>query len=373
MRVFLLLASSLFGATLPDQPPPEIARTIAAAYEANCARITRGSAKITYSVGMADDLEAALADRWSDRTDAAGEFALDMPRARYDQIFDPKDLVAKRTMKGNGSYSTRLISGRVVTDGRVTLTEEITMRSGPTGDVPMSRLTITRGTTDFSMMSGLPLNLGVVTPDGSPGWVIRNAIDGHNGWRIASVDLDALLDGVRVAEVTVEAGATGRGRFWFDLKRGAVPIQVRNESSDGKQFDVERCDDLRELPDGAWVPLRRTSFSHQKLVQRVMLRDADFSRAPGADTFRFNLTTATPVFDHVAMTRYGPRNSWDLARLPGAGSPGNSPMLDPSQLVVPPVLPGERRAWSTSSLVFLGVGLTLVLVSVSSIWRRRHA
>ena len=369
---FLLYMSLLFLAP-QDQGPAAIAKTIAAAYDANCALITHGSAKIFYSVGMADDLEAALAGRWSDRTDAKGEFALDLPRARYDQLFDTKELIAKRNLKGGGGYSTRLISGRVVTDGSQTLNEAINIGRSASGDVPICRLTIFAGTDAFLKLAHLPLDLGVPTPEGAPGRVIRDAIDGRNGWRIASVMLDASLEGVKVAEVVIETGKTGRGRLWFDLNRGAVPLQIRNESSDGKQFSVERYDDLHELPGGAWLPYRRTDFNDQKLANQIVLQDAHFDRVPGQENFRMKLAKAEPVFDEVHKRRYAAGDTWDLAKLPAPDAIGNFPILDRSDLVSAPVMPGELRAWPNSAIVIVSLGVVLVVLSLFLYWRRGHA
>ena len=134
-----VLSASTLLAAQQDQPPMELVEAIRTAHQANRAHITRATMRLRYSVGNATDLASALAGRWTERSDADCLFVLDGTRARYDRLFDPEVMREKRRMTGALSSSTRVSSVRVVTDGRVTLSDYLFIAPPRSGEEVLTR------------------------------------------------------------------------------------------------------------------------------------------------------------------------------------------------------------------------------------------
>ena len=367
----IVLSASILLAATQDQPPMELVEAIHTAHQANRALMTRATIRLRFSIGDAPDMSAALAGRWTDRSDADGLFVMDGPRMRYDQLFEPEVMRAKRHATGPMSYSTRVTSVRVVTDGRVTLTDLMSFKPASVGGEPLSRqVRIDPGVDPFFLRTHLPLRPGRQGTGTSFGTVVELLRNGAEGIRLKEVKLGSRLDGVEVAEVAIEV-ADGTTRFWFDLRRGAVPILERSETNGGKIFTLDRCEDLRQVAGGAWLPFRRVRYTNNgNSVWEWSILEADFDKVPDEGQFRLTLPKAQSVMDAAAMREYPPADVWDLARLPPANAPGVRPLLPRMSTVEPPTMPGERHPTPYASIATVAVGVILVTLAVV-FWRRR--
>jgi len=370
----MVLFASAILAVPGDQPPMDILEAIATAHQANRTLFTKATMRLRYSVGNAPDADSALQGRWTSRSDAGGRFVMDGAWMRYEQAFDPEVMRAELTVNGPGRYSTRLFSVRLVTDGRVTLTDRLSIPANdPARSAPVNEVRVDPGDIWFFQHAHVPLApgpSGVATLFGNAVQLLKG---GDEGLRLKEVRLDSRLDGVEVAEVVVETPNTV-WRFWIDLKRGAVPVQERIEFAGNGIFQQTRCLDLRQVSSGAWIPFRVAQFTNNgNAAHDLTILDADFEKPPTPAEFRLEFATPQPAFDMANMREYPPSKVWDLARLPAATAPGVQPIGRFEDSVQPPTMPDERQPVSYVPMVAVLAGVVLVACSVILYRRRSRA
>lgn len=354
-----------------DRTPLDLAQAIITAHEANRAVITHARIEFRYSVGTTRAVDDAMAGRWSDRTDGRGVFVLDGERARYDQVFSLDDSLAKRQKTGGNSYSSPFASVRAVTDGRSSLMDRIAIGRSPEGaEVLSHRPQVVSGADPFFSVAQMPLFLARPGPAPDLSKNLGDAIRGQAGGKLGKVAIDSRLDGVEVAEVTIDWPDRAWTRYWIDLKRGAIPLQSMSEWDGGKSTAIDRYDDVREVPGGAWYPFRWVRINGARVVEMTVTK-ADFEVVPDPSEFRLSFPASVSLIDMVAMREYAPKQTWDVTRLPAPNSEGSLPIRGPDR-EPPPAMPGELEPFPTSAVLAAVAGSILLTLALLQYRRRSH-
>ncbi len=120
-----LLALTLIGACGGPAMAGSLAEAISTAYAANRSSITYGNFRFRYDVGRAADLESAARGDWSRRASARGGYAFDGVNAVYERVFSAAGMAADRVPTGVNQWSSQLDSKRRLTNGKVTLWDNL--------------------------------------------------------------------------------------------------------------------------------------------------------------------------------------------------------------------------------------------------------
>ena len=153
--------------------------------------------------------------------------------------------------------------------------------------------------------------------------------------------------------------------YWVDLKRGAIPLQIRHEFREKNRKVQLNNDDLRPASGAGWIPFRLTMFvDSPNLFRQVTIRDMKVDRLPSSSTFQLDFEKPIPMVDAGRKLVYKPRASWSLTDLPSVHS-GQAKKIEITEYEPPaPAMPGVRTAWSawSATLMLLGVVLFIIML-----------
>jgi hypothetical protein len=306
----------------------ELAQTILAARDAGRAEFTHWTIRFQYTVAKAEDLESALARRWTDEAIGDGLSAFDGTRGRHEILFSPRDMAEKRSKGPSGGFSTYLRAFRSLTDGKATLSDRIDVnRDGKTLEHSAQ---IYPGKERFYDELFLPLGLGRLSKHGDDQLSddIQDIVDGRpdhamtirEGARLFGRDLIELT--FTTAETWLRAAdpIVTTKRYWVDLEQGATVRKlhrlIKNPEYGEQEFD-EVWEDVRRVGDSAWFPYRDVSFSRENgVVRDRVIIEADFVNVPPRSMFHLTFDTPIKVSARSGSITYPARKVWDLEYLP---------------------------------------------------------
>jgi hypothetical protein len=203
------------------------------------------------------------------------------------------------------------------------------------------------------------------------GFELRGALSGNPDYRVSEIR-EADFEGTRVVFIAL-AYARGRGEFWVDLERGAIPLKrvIRSNGANGDTREiVAYYDDLKLIQGRGWLPFKSTTwYGSDKTAKQLLIQEANFSERPSPTSFGLEFPAETTLVDEAVGLRYPPRKVWDVNSLPAANAVGVEKVeYAASPGTAPLPLPGERGADRTE-LVFIGV---VILALIGSLLAWRH-
>jgi hypothetical protein len=367
---------------LTPKGPADIAEAIRTAYVANRDAPKFGTIRFRLSNGEAADFEAACRGELKDPAVAEGFYAFDGPRGHFECVFPIEVMASRRKKFEDGGWLTQLSSSmRAVTDGQLTLRDLVYVtddgkRETHTAQIEPGVAEYTRSVdTPFAFAPGIPEPRSPASLDR----MIELSRPGGT-WRLASVEEAVRLGEVETVLLTFDqdqGDSSARVQYWVDLERGALPRQIRRTDRSGpaEATVLTRLDDIRMVDVKCWLPFRMTDYlSNNKYTRQYIVSDTDFNERPPRSTFRLKFPYAIPMVNAATMTRYAPREVWDLSDLPRLGSGEATKLKVQAPVPDPPSMPGERPApgpwWPWLLMVFGGA---LVTAAWTLSRRRRHA
>jgi hypothetical protein len=376
MMVLISAAAVCVAVASSGETDVEMLRAVRTAYTANRNALAHGVIRfrfiVTDTTQRPDRRErGAAAGYYSGK----GLYVYDGSNARYECLFPPEEEVAARTQVGDRSFSTPLNSFRALTDGKLTLWDQVGVAPG--GKTAVHSAQIDPGTQQFYQyfnFTPFPLQLGNPRPQPLTQLdrAIDNALNPATGWKVSSVD-----DRATIGETTVLHLAFSVPRpmpdvsFWVDLERGAVPRQIRLADEVAGET-VKQYSDLRSVAGKAWLPFRQTGERGKTVTTELVIDEADFDAVPSRSLFRLEFPEPPrPMVNSATGQRYAPQKVWDLSRLPSASTPIG---VDMSRLPpAAPTMPGPRepKAWWPALAVVVGVVLFAATVGVWLRLRKR--
>ena len=283
--------------------------------------------------------------------------------AIYLRTFSDASMVATCTKIAGGKVSNRLQSGRLLTDGKVTLVEHL--YGNPDGKITRGTI-INPGSEEFYKTAGVPLAMGF--PDNARDDISRTARlirDGSSGVSLGAIQDDAIFDGVKMVRIEVK-GPGGKRVIWVDPERGAIPVRVHDEMPGGSAYDL-RYGDIRMVAGRGWLPYEPRSTCQGGRVFRTIITKVDFGKIPD-DTFRIEFPEPIAIINVAKGLSYRPQKIWELSRLPKANSRETAPLM--TSLGTPdPVMPGEREPHMLL-FTFVALGLSAVVGVIGFLWKR---
>jgi hypothetical protein len=215
---------------------------------------------------------------------------------RCDISYDPDARRKSRRQIGPNRFIQEFGSFRRLTDGQSTCEVDV-----PADESESISAHVSAGTDLFYALYMLPpLNLGFPKHSSGPvelGETIDAALNGRMG--IAAIfEGQQDLDGHSTAVVSVDRYGKAWRRYWIDVERGGIPLQV-DEYLDGKRVTRETNEDLRQVGQG-WLPFRArmTSSSPRGRTKERTLVSFEVG-TPSDDTFRIPLRAKASIFDDV--------------------------------------------------------------------------
>ena len=369
MTYSLLVLVAALGSIRGGTPPGdrgELLRSIAGAYEENRAKFPHGIVRYETLDGFADSTSKAREGSLREVATAPCEYTFDGKHALGSRLFPAEDMAGTTTVVGNRSWS-RLNSFRAVTNGALTLLEQVSSVPGPQRTC-RGAVIVAGDSTCYRSIELFPLDLGF--SEGARhdlGGFLRMVLDKAEGTAIEAIDMDARLDDIRVAKLTLK-GRNGTGTYWLDLERGAIPLYWRDDV--GGALTECFLDDVRAVPGHGWLPFRATVCMSGGRVKHVALRDVDFDRKPARTAFRLGFPEPIPMANMASGRAYKPRRVWDLDDLPAANSAAAQPIALPSPGAFQPDLPGEREAPGPPYSTYAAVAASILIVATALIYRR---
>ncbi|GIW85861.1 MAG: hypothetical protein KatS3mg108_0185 [Isosphaeraceae bacterium] len=349
------------------QEDVEALKALATSYAANRSLLSYGSIEISSAMGRAPTPEAARAGQWSVRREATGRYVFDGPRAYFETVFSLEQMKASRRKVGEGRYTTTLLSRRVLTDGRITLSDRICLNDA--GDQLIRAAQIDAGTRIFYMYYSCPLNLGEAD---SKSFDLSYDIDRCLNANMYTWSLkDDAFEGAPVIRLTLRSGDFQR-QYWIDVERGSIPREIRDQSGTGEPSMRIYYDDLRPVGCGAWLPFKMTVFFRDGEAKQLTIRQAEFGSRPPPSAFRMEFDEPEALINTADMVHYKPRKVWDLAELPSVSS-GDAHRIILEDVPPPPVMRGHDEGGTWSDLLIPSGCLVALGVGVYFVYRRYHA
>lgn len=357
-----MLGLILLASVAPANDPDAL-RALAGVFEENRARFDKGIIYFEYIDGFSAAPDEAARGVITGSYRAEGSYCFEGDNLSYSCLFPAEAMVAATRKAPGGATSNRLKCVRLLTDGKLTLSEKIAV--GPDGKLARGTI-IAPGTEEFCKLAEVPLNLGL--PDGARNDLARVArmiLDRTSGMSLEEVEDGVMVEGVRTIRLEMKSPG-GTRQVWVDPERGAIPIRTHDELTGGGTYDLHHGD-IRLVPGRGWFPFEWTLFLPGGRAKRVLVTKADFGLVP-RDAFRMEFPEPIPMLNLAESVTYRPRKVWDLARLPHATSPDASRV---AAAVPEPVMPGEREP--RPPYYTLGaVGLSVAVVIAGAYrWRKK--
>ena len=326
-------------------------------YESNKQSMVFGSFKYDYICGEADDVSAGLAGQLNHAMTASGFYAFDGPNARREQLFDARDLSAAARDRGDGNVVTSILSCRSLTDGRTTLWNSLHADPGSNG-VPRHAFQILPTADYFYQIFDFPIYLGNPKPEAFDlAYCIDHIASGDA--EVTAFDPKARFQDRQVVHFTTRT-KWGEGEQWIDLERGAIPLRIKSTTFKRGAVTMMINDDLRAIPGRGWLPFSWMMIVQDRIVRKIVIREADLDRPPSRATFALAFPKPVGMTDQSRSVTYPPRRIWSLLELPAPGSPGvRKYKLDDSP--PPPAMPGARsRAWPVWPIAIIVIVLLIL-------------
>lgn len=341
------------------------------AYRANRELFTFGTIDFAYSSGKAQNADDARAARLSNSMTAHGLYAFDGKNTRYERIYDEQDLI-KNTTRNGDQLRTPANSFRALADGQSCLLDHISSTASLDGVIhtveiyPDAKLLYR----DFLF----PIDLWHPNP---VGFDLASDIDAiqKGVFTMEGLDPKASFEGHEVVHLSFRTENIRRS-YWIDLKRGAVPLQIRHEVEEAHRVFQVNHDDLRPANGSGWLPRKVTMYlESNKLARQVVIREMKLDTPPDPSTFRIEFPKPIPMIDGAKKLIYDPRASWSLISLPSANSSQAKKLGVAEHQQPAPEMPGERPNWPSWSVILISLGVVLfiiMLIQVTIAIKRRR-
>jgi hypothetical protein len=307
---------------------------VRAAYMANLAALSSSGAirfdSFDGNVGPAPGVDAIAAlvnGKWKRRSRSQGVYFFDGENRRYDNLYPPEELVARRTKTSPNSWESLIGSERLLTDGDSTLMDTVNVDAD---DVTVLHSPNIRAGPQhfFRIAEGIPLRLGDPDPlDYDLGNCLTKVLEGRGEGVLVSVGKAELLDGVAIVKLRVDLPATPdklQVTFWIDLEHGAIPVRSQILgwiAHTGKAAVLQFNNyDIKWVGRG-WLPSRWTvaqgSVSANGEVPAMLVREftidgTDFAKRPDRAVFSMQFPKAYRTSDSDRRVSFGSRQVWEL-------------------------------------------------------------
>jgi hypothetical protein len=292
---------------------------------------------------------------------ANGTCLFDGSQMRYECVLD----------RVNGNLPTRLPSVRILRRENLVLFDTLLPRKD--SQELHHHPAILNATNILASVVHLPLELGV--PE-DPNYNLARDIDESLAIppRLALKALRpaAELEHIPVVEVTFTAYGVDR-TYWIDLRRGALPLQVRDMEGDGRSFQ-RNYDDIRLVAGAGWLPFKSTFFVSDGISEHVEIRDVDAETTPSSDRFALEFPNPVTLIDKERKARLAPQSRWTLAMIGSPPRGSSTPMSSGAGLGgSPPGLAPERQAPPHWGWFVMAVGMILLVATILVHRLRRHS
>jgi hypothetical protein len=338
----------------------------------------------------AEEIQNLLKSDWKRRSKSQGLFVFDGQNRRYENLYPPEELIARRMKLSDSSWSSPIDAVRLLLDGETTLRDDVNV------DIRDDKTVIHtpncyKGIRWFFAGEHIPLRLTDPEPPiSSLGGCLRDLMAGDKGVTLVGVDESARLDGISVVKLSFELPNPRRQiTFWVDLEHGAIPVQTRDveEGQDQRTLPIwqENLTDVRRVSRG-WLPFRMTHVLGQSsktrgsgdppssgafsglFVRETIVDAANFERRPEPTVFALEFPEEVGVADSDRMLAYGRRRVWTLKDIsPAAQARARRINIRSPFPAQSPAMPGalDSGNWGLAVLVILGLACLLTAGALS--------
>lgn len=308
--------------------PPEHDLLIAIAdmYDDNRSRFAFAAAKFDYLDARSRDLSSARAGDFSQVDRADGEYVFRGDDAFYTRLFTAEAMASRSGDVVNGRFSSTLGSVRILTNGKLTLREQINSLGSQARLVKGHRLAA--GVEEFYRIAEFPLDLG--RPDrlrDDAASNLREAAGGSGKIRLSTINEKCQYENATV--VRVELGlANGNRTYLIDLEKGAIPIMQEDITNQGNKI-IKIMDNIKLYDKYGWFPLRRITYYNNK-ARIIHVKELVLDRKPPSSAFQMRFDQPAPLLNLAEGRSYKARLVWDLDDLPTPASPDSLPLRSDS-------------------------------------------
>ncbi len=245
---------------------------------------------------------------------AAGYCVFDKSRCLYSLVYADSDLLADARpvpgrAAGERAIASSLLTFRLLTDGKDTLTEKI-YADPAIGKV--RRVTqITPESGDAIKRVFLPLS--VWNFNGQPGGLlsdINSLLDSKSDVKLIRLEKD------KASQLLVLEMAVGphQRTYWIDQEKGSIPTLVHAQSATGRTFDIINSD-LRLVPEVGWLPFQVEYKTDGNVDRRLTIFKADFTTKPSDSLYSLTFKEPVAILHTRLKTRLDDRSSVGLRDL----------------------------------------------------------
>jgi hypothetical protein len=314
---------------------PAALRALASFYETN--RVGFGECRIDfdYKDAFANSIQDAVLDDVRDAHIAQGIIAFKNKSFLYTCVFTDDAMKATASSIGPGQTKNRLNCVRLLTDGKVTLRDNVF--AGPDSAI-LRGSSIVAGTLPFFKVAEIPLSIGVPANYREDINTLCQMIENRTlGVTLESVEENVTMFSINTIKISINT-PDGRSIFWVDPEHGAIPILTRYEGPGDSICEIQ-LGDLHFYPGHGWFPQLRTTLLPGGRVKRMAIRNAKFADIHD-DLFHLEFPNPIRMMNMAANVVHPPQRVWDLSKLPSASLAGTTPLT-----VIPPAaepeMPGE--------------------------------
>ena len=151
-----------------------------------------------------EEIQALLKSDWKRRSKSQGLFVFDGQNRRYENLYPPEELVARRVKLSDSSWSSPINAIRLLLDGGTTLRDDVDVDIEDDKTI-LHTPSCYRGIRWFTGSEHIPLQLTDPEPPRTRlGVCLRDLMDGGKGVTLTGVDESARVDGIDVVKLSFE-------------------------------------------------------------------------------------------------------------------------------------------------------------------------
>jgi len=374
-----------------DKNAERIVTAIRTAYEDNRAALS-ASGRIRFQccdgklspVSSVEGIDAALRAPWQRRSGSVGLYVFDGAKRRYENLYSPEDLLARRVKSSSTSWESAITSDRLLTDGESTFMDSVDLAADD--KTVLHTPNLRAGSQHFFRLAeGIPLQIGNPDPpEYDLGKCLSGILEGHGKAVLAEVDEEARLGDSAVVKIKVELPTSPNKlqvTFWVDPDHGAIPLQTRVVGfipHTGDSAVLQFNNSLIKWSVRGWLPYSWTAAQGDiskggavptMFVREFVISEAHFDQRPDHSVFALEFPKEYTVSDSDRLLAFGSRRVWSLndfsprarasARPLRVASPGKAPNM-PSVLE-----PGTW--WPALAMI---IGFAFILAAGAIVMRR---